>query len=254
MIKAEQISFSYLNSPPVLDNVSFTAQKGQITALIGTNGTGKTTLLRAVCGLLPCEGNVSIDGASLSQFKNSGRISYLEQDNSCSAELTVFEVVLLGRMKHLGFRVGPEDTEAVSQVIDLMNIAQYADRNIYELSGGQRQLVFIAQALVREPQVLALDEPTSALDLHHQFRLMKLLRELTIQNGYTTVMSIHHLDMVLNFADQVVILDRGQVYAQGPPQDLLSADMMEEIYQVSAETYCDKQGGNHIIPISAIEF
>ena len=121
-----------------------------------------------------------------------------------------------------------------------------------ELSGGQRQLVFMAQALVKEPKILILDEPTSALDLHKQFDLLTLLKNLTRENDFTTLVTLHHLDLAAMFADEIIVLKEGTVYAQGAPKDIFTEAMMEDVYRVKTKIYMDDNGLPHVIPLEAI--
>ena len=179
MLRVENLSFSY-GTECILKEVCFRAEPGKITVLIGTNGAGKTTLLNCLTHRLKCRGKIVLDEQDLSGLsfeKRSERISYLEQSTMCDAALNVFEVILLGRISRLGLRISKEDLNAVNQVMKLLHLENLAGRNISELSGGQRQMVFIAQALVREPKLFILDEPVSALDLNHQFHLMDFLKQ-----------------------------------------------------------------------------
>ena len=121
-----------------------------------------------------------------------------------------------------------------------------------ELSGGQRQLVFMAQALVKEPKILILDEPTSALDLHKQFDLLTLLKNLTQENDFTTLAKVHHRELAAMFADEIIVLKEGTVYAQGAPKDIFTEAMMEDVYRVKTKIYIDDNGLPHVIPLEAI--
>lgn len=181
MIEVHNLTFGYSSTEDgqILKGVDFVAQTGKLTALIGTNGAGKSTLLKTIMGILKGKGEIFVNGKSVSEYSNkdfSSTVSYLSQDNDCRVNLTVFEVVMLGRMGSMSFRVKDEDIQATQEVLERLNLQRFASRNIMELSGGQRQLVFMAQALVKEPKILILDEPTSALDLHKQFDLLTLLK------------------------------------------------------------------------------
>ena len=145
-----------------------------------------------------------------------------------------------------------EDYRAAGDVLRRLNMQELASGSIMALSGGQRQLVFIAQTLVKEPSVLLLDEPTSALDLHKQFNLLTLLKELTQEHGFTTLVTLHHLDLAAKFADEIIVLKNGEVYAQGVPQEIFTERMMETVYRVKTKVYVDEHNVPHVIPLEAI--
>ena len=159
---------------------------------------------------------------------------------------------MLGRMGSMSFRVKEEDIRATEDVLKRLNMQELASRSIMALSGGQRQLVFIAQTLVKEPSILLLDEPTSALDLHKQFNLLTLLKELTQEHGFTTLVTLHHLDLAAKFADEIIVLKNGEVYAQGVPREIFTERMMETVYRVKTKVYVDEHNVPHVIPLEAI--
>ena len=256
MVDVRDLSFQYgKTAPKILDGVSFCAASGKMTALIGANGAGKSTLLKNVAGLLKGGGEIVIDGRGLAAWPReelARRISYLAQGGESHAVLNVFEVVLLGRMHSLSFRVSDADTAAVERILERLGIAHLASRNIGALSGGQRQLAFIAQALAKGPDILLLDEPTSALDLHRQFELLTLLQALTAERQFTTVMTLHHLDLAARFADEIVVLSEGHIYAHGTPADVFTERMLRDVYRVRAKIYVDDDGARHVITSGAV--
>lgn len=209
---------------------------GQITALLGPNAAGKSTLFRRIVGQLKGPGVVTIDGRNpedLSQL-DPARPCYLPQDTAANAVLTVFEAVLLAGKQGGAWRVSDAEADRVSETLDLLEIADLAARHLSELSGGQRQLVGLAQALVRRPRILLLDEPTSALDLQRQIEVLDLLRWLADERGTCIVLAIHDLNQALRFADQVVVLGAGRVIASGAPKAVLTPALLSEAYGVQA--------------------
>lgn len=255
MIEIHNLSFSY-GSESVLKDVSFSAKPGETTVIIGANGAGKTTLLKCIAGLQKSCGDILLhgeNGREISREKLSKTLGFLDQNNICEASLSVFEVILLGRLQTLSFRVNRQDVDSVTAVMNLLNIGQFSDRNISELSGGQRQLVFIAQTLVKNPEILILDEPTSALDLHHQFKLLEFLKKITAESSYTTLITLHHLDIAAKYADHIVVINDGCVYQEGTPNEVFTEKMLRDVYKVDAEVYTDSQGKKHVIPVGFIE-
>ena len=255
MLKVQDLEFSY-GKTKILDNITFTASPGEMTVVLGANGSGKTTMLQCINRLNKYNGHVEFDEkdiTSLTHEKYHDMMSYLDQNLACDAQLTVFEVVLLGRLTRLGFKVAKEDTDCVENILSLMGIEQFSQRGISELSGGQRQLVFIAQALVKNPKLLVMDEPTSALDLNKQFHLLDFLRQETHKNNYTTLLTLHHLDMAAKYADKLVIINDNKVYAEGTPAEVFTPKMLEDVYRVSSEVYVDSNDDVHLIALSSTD-
>lgn len=249
MLKVEHLSFGYRDNP-VLKDVSFTAGPGLVTAIVGINGTGKSTLLRCVSGLEAGKGNVYFFGndcSNMTQKERMSYLSYLDQGTDCFVDLTVFEVVLLGRLERLSFGVKSEDIDAVNDILQKMKLSALSERKLSELSGGQRQMVFIAQTLAKEPRILIMDEPTSALDLNKQFGLMDFLKEITSEMNYITLITLHQLDIAMQYADQVIVLNDGLVFGSGTPEQVMIPEMLESVFHVRAEKYVDREGGQHLI-------
>ncbi|NLW64760.1 MAG: ABC transporter ATP-binding protein [Clostridiales bacterium] len=254
MIEVKNLSFRY-EKDPIIEDISFCARPGEITAVVGANGAGKTTLLKCIAGLEKGTGTVNIcgkDTGKLSRSKISKLLSYLDQSTDCSAELNVYEVILLGRLQQLSFKVSDEDIERVDEVMEMMSLTQFADRRISELSGGQRQLVFIAQTLIKNPQILILDEPTSALDLNHQFKIMEFLKSVTKEKHYTTLLTLHHLDIAAKYADHVVVINDRKVYTEDSPDKVFTEKMLRDVYEVNAEIYVDSMNDKHIVALGSV--
>lgn len=225
-----------------VDGVSLAAQAGEVLALVGPNGSGKSSLLRAAAGLLRCAGSVRCEG----------RIGFLPQDSGARAALTVMETVLLGRIRALGLRVPAAEVARATAALERLGIADLALRLVPELSGGQRQLVFLAQMLASDPAVLLLDEPTSALDMRNQLALLALLRSLAKQAGLLVVVVLHDLNAAARFADRLLVMSEGRLVADGPPASVLQAPLLAEVYRVEAETGLTLAGLPYVLPVAAL--
>lgn len=251
MIHIQNYSFSY-DKTAILKNFNLKAETGQITVIIGPNGAGKSTLLKSATGLLKGQGSVQVDGqeiTTLPQQERAKNISYLPQDLSCDAALTVFEIVLLGMVGRLGTRIDDKDIERTHEVLETFGIEKFAQRNIGALSGGQRQMVFVAQALVKNPKVLVFDEPTSSLDLCRQYELMERLKRITRENQLTTLLTLHHLDLVAQYADQVIVVYNQGLHICGTVGEVLKEDMFRDVFNLKTEVFIDKRGVVRVLPI-----
>lgn len=246
IVSVKDLGYSY-GKTPIIDHVNFEARPGEITTVIGANGAGKTTMLKCIAGLFHHRGTVEFDGESMNFQKSAEFISYMEQNTDCDIELNVFEIVLLGMVGSLSYSVDKETIAKVEGILSEMGLMKFADRKIGELSGGQRQLVFIAQALVKDPKVLILDEPTSALDLYHQFGLISFIKKVTKERGCTTIMTLHHLDVALKYSDQVVVVNSGGLYQVGPSEEVFTEKMLFDVYSVFSKFEVDDKGVKHLI-------
>ncbi|MDO5030856.1 MAG: ABC transporter ATP-binding protein [Corynebacterium sp.] len=235
-LSARGLSFSY-DGHHVLHNVDVgPLPTGSVTALVGPNGAGKSTLLRCLAGLENCSGQVRAE-----------RSLYLPQDPPPLSSLTVYESVLLARQQSFsGFsalRVGSTVRAEVQATIEQLGLVALSSRLMSQLSGGQRQLVSFAQAVVRRPRVLLLDEPTSALDLHNQLTLLEQVRKCARELPCAVVMSLHDLGQAARFCEHVVILTNGQVRDAGSPAEVINEDMLRDVYQVQGEVLPTSDGG-----------
>ena len=255
MLEIKNLSFGY-SKENVFSDISFIAKPGEITAVVGANGAGKSTLLKCISGLEKATGEVEIYGENkkhMPRLKQAEIISFLNQNMDCDAELNVYEVILLGRVQKLSFKVSDEDRAKVEEIMDLLNITRFAGRKINELSGGQRQMVFIAQTLIKDPKILILDEPTSALDLNKQFNLMELMKKIVKERNLITLVTLHHLDMAMRYADRVVVIGDGGLYDCGTPTDVMTNKMFRDIYKIDSEIYTDERGNAHLIAFGPTE-
>ncbi|MEU9284335.1 ABC transporter ATP-binding protein [Streptomyces sp. NPDC048275] len=218
----------------ILDGVGLTPAPGAMTGLLGPNGSGKSTLLRLLCGVLaPASGVVTLDGRPLAELRRKDiarRVAVVEQQADTQVELSVAEVVRLGRVPHRRAWIPPTpaDEDAVRSALDRTGLADRPDQPWHTLSGGERQRVQIARALAQEPRELLLDEPTNHLDLQHQLDVLDLVSALPV----TSVVALHDLNLAAMYCDQVVVLGRGRVVAAGTPGDVLTEELIAEVYGV----------------------
>jgi len=202
---------------------------GEVTAVIGPNAAGKSSLFRRIAGLLDGPGDIAIDGVP---EQGASRVCYMPQDTSVNTVLTVYESVLLARKQGTDPRVRDADLEAVDEILGSLRIESIAFKGLSELSGGQRQLVSLAQTLVRDPEILLLDEPTSALDLHRQVEVLALIQALARERQICVVLAIHDLNQVLRVADRVMVIDSGTMVRCGPAEAVITPELLREIYRV----------------------
>jgi iron complex transport system ATP-binding protein len=241
MLRAERVGFGYRADRPVLREVSLEARAGRTTVLLGPNGSGKSTLLKVMLGLLtPTAGAVTLEGKALRAYSArelARAVAYLPQSPAHEAGQTVGEVVRAGRTPYLrAFGLESEaDVAAVRETAGVLQLEELMGRPMEELSGGQRQRAFLGRALAQEPRVLLLDEPNTFLDLQHQAQLWQLLRKLAREKGLAILAASHDLNLSAAFADELVLLDRGEVAARGTADEVMNAALLSRVYGVAME-------------------
>lgn len=252
-LNIEQLNFSYKPGVPVLNISQVKVPSGGVTALIGPNAAGKSTFMKCIAGLLKHHGTIKYEEKNLHHIPSRERtkiFSYLPQDTSFKAMLTVFEAVLLGNLHALSWRVDQKDLVGVRKIMDELGIFDLAPRYLNELSGGQKQLVSIAQSVIRNPEVLLLDEPISSLDLHHQLEIMDYIKKIT-HSERTTIVALHDLNLAVKYADYVVVFKDGAVYAAGKPEKIITEEMIRVVYDVHAHVK-NVDGVLQVLPLRAI--
>ena len=234
-LEVHDLTFAY-GARPILRGAGFAPlKKGHLTALIGPNASGKSTLFRAIAGLLNAQGKVTLgetDLATLSPKARLSRVCFMPQFFAANAALTVFDVVMMAQKNLSGWRVTSSDTEAVARALHEAQIGHLAEAYISELSGGQAQMVSVAQALIRKSDVYLFDEPTSALDLNHQLRVLGQIRDAIATRKAIGVVALHDLNLAARFADHLILLRHGEVLAEGPPDDVLRMPEIAQTYGV----------------------
>ena len=243
---------------PALDEVSFGVSGGELVAVVGPNGSGKTTLLRTLLGLTrPQSGVVRLDDRDIGTWTRralAGVIGALPQREEPAFPLTVREVVLMGRWARLGptAAITADDEAAIAGALARCDVTGFEDRGIETLSGGEWQRVRVARALTAMPRLLLLDEPTAALDIGHEMALFALLRQL-VGDGLGVLVITHHLNLAARYADRLVLLDRGRVVADGPPNAVLRANLVSAVFEWPVAVVPWSDGTSQVVPLKRNE-
>ncbi|SKB09398.1 ABC transporter ATP-binding protein [Aeromicrobium choanae] len=250
-LQARGLSAGY-DGRPVLADLDVAIPDGCFTVLVGPNASGKSTLLRALARMLvPTSGEVLLDGRPIGEYgsKEVARIlGLLPQTPVAPSGLEVVDLVGRGRFPHQTWlrQWTREDERAVDEALARAGVSDLRDRSIDELSGGQRQRVWIAMALAQQTSMLLLDEPTTYLDLSHQLEVLDLCRSLQ-QDGSTVVAVLHDLNLAFRYADHLVVLSGGRIVAQGPPTEVVTAELVEDVFDVPCRLLPDPETGTPMI-------
>ncbi|MDY0152309.1 MAG: ABC transporter ATP-binding protein [Candidatus Cloacimonas sp.] len=248
MIELHKVSCGY-GEKLILNGLSLALKPGSFYALLGPNGAGKSTLLYTMMGYLkPTEGSVKVFGKELSTTKRSyaaRKIAYVPQESSQEFDHSVAETVLMGRYPYLGLMQAHSDYDhqAVDKVLELLNLSELKERWLSKLSGGEKQRVFIARALVQETPYILLDESLSQLDINHQIEIMKLLRKINTEHGKTILLVSHNLNLAANYADKLIFLKDGSLVAEGAPEELITTATLNALFGVNLEIIPNPHSG-----------
>ncbi len=235
-LSVEDLRFSY-GAAEVLHGMSFTIQEGDLLCLLGPNGSGKTTLFKCLLGLFkPGQGVVRIGGEDISHFSPAQlarKMAYIPQAHNPSFNYRVLDAVLMGRTAYLknGQAPGAKDEKIALEALEKLHILSLKDKGYAHLSGGERQLVLIARAIAQQSPILVMDEPTSSLDYGNQITVLSEVKKLA-QEGYIVIMSSHNPDHAFLYANQVLLMKKGQVVTMGDPYQVVDSQLLETIYGV----------------------
>ncbi|ADO44056.1 ABC transporter ATP-binding protein [Ketogulonicigenium vulgare] len=251
-LQAEDIRLTR-GSNIVLDGLTTRIPQGAFTAIVGPNGCGKSTLLLTLSRILaPSHGQVVLDGKAIARMPArdlARQIGLMPQTSTAPDGMTVAELVACGRFPHQGplRQWSPKDEQAVRRALNATGLTDLATRHVNELSGGQRQRVWVALVLAQETPHVLLDEPTSFLDITHQMELMILLERLNQHNGQTVVAVLHDLNQACRFATHMIAMRKGRIIAEGRPADVVTRQMVADVYGLDALIISDPVSGTPMI-------
>ena len=258
MLRAEGVSFGYEGGFS-LQEATVAVSPGSLTGLLGPNGCGKTTLLRLLCGVLrPQNGRVLLgdrDIESMARRDLARHVAVVPQETHPAFDYSVLEMVLMGRHPHLGaFQLeGPADLEIARTALAATGTAHLALRNYMTLSGGEKQRVIIASALAQATELLLLDEPTASLDLGYQLEIAALLARLNREQNVTMVLATHDLNLAASLCDRLVVMRDGRVLTHGATRDVLTGDMVRQLYDVDADVAFHPRAGHlTVVPVKRL--
>ncbi|MCO6186811.1 ABC transporter ATP-binding protein [Rhizobium sp. L1K21] len=229
-LSLENLGARYGGETVVADVTTGLLKGGELTAIIGPNAAGKSTLFKRIAGLLKGPGTVTLSDS----VKGENAICYMPQDTGANAVLTVYESILLASRQNAAWKVKDDDLRMIDRILHDLNITPLAFRDLGELSGGQRQLVSIAQALVRKPEILLMDEPTSALDMHRQLEVLQFMKRLAARDGMGVLIAIHDLNHALRYCENTMVIEAGRLIASGPSNEVITAELLRSVYRVDA--------------------
>jgi len=258
-LSADALTLAY-DGKPVVTDLSVEILDGRITAIVGPNACGKSTLLRGLARLMkPRGGAVYLDGRSISSYPTrevAVRLGLLPQSPAAPEGLTVEDLVGRGRYPHQGWlrQWSADDERAVERALTLTDLVELRHRPVDELSGGQRQRAWVALAVAQEAELMLLDEPTTFLDLAHEIEVLDLLHDLNRIEGRTIVLVIHDLNLAARYADQMIVMSQGQIRAIGGPSVVISEPLLRDVFGVECRVISDPiTGSSLVIPISRSE-
>lgn len=243
MLTLNNVSAGY-NGVDVVKNISLNVKINENLSIIGPNGCGKTTLLKAIANILPFTGDIEIDGKSVKKMKHreiSLKMALLSQTSGIYFSYSVFDTVMMGRYLHIkdGFLGLPseEDKAYVMSCLETVNLVDEKDKEITKLSGGQLQRVFLARTLAQEPQIILLDEPTNHLDLKYQIELIEYLKKWASENNRVIIGVLHDINLAMRLSDNLMVMKNGKVQAYGEAGEIVTDELLKEVYEIDVAQY-----------------
>jgi len=256
MIDIKNLTFSY-GDRNVLNDISFRVENGEILGILGPNGSGKTTLINVINGYLKKDGGeILIKNKKIEKYsrKELARImGVVPQDMIPAFDFTVYDIVSMGRYPHLGIidPISDRDEMLIFEALKKTGLYELKDKSIREISGGERQRVFIARAIAQDPEIILLDEPTSNLDIRFQIEILEIIEKMR-EEGKTVLMSMHDVNLAIRYCTKLALISEGRIYAIGEPDDVISEESIEKVYGISGRII--RNGGNRIAYILPEKF
>jgi iron complex transport system ATP-binding protein len=243
MLALKNVSAGY-GGIDVVKNISLNVNSDENLAVIGPNSCGKTTLLKAVAGILPFKGDIEINGKSVRKMKHreiARKIAMLSQTSGMYFSYSVFDTVMMGRYLHIKDRLlglpSEDDKKHVMRCLEAVSLTGEKDREITSLSGGQLQRVFLARTLAQEPEIILLDEPTNHLDLKYQIELIEYLRKWAADNGRVIIGVLHDINLAMRLSGNIMVMKDGEIQACGKTKDVITDSLLEKVYEVDVARY-----------------
>ena len=249
-LKVDGLWFWYKEGSPVLSDINFEVERGKTLFVLGPNGTGKTTLLKCLCGIKkPTKGFVSLDGKRIDSMRvheRAKKIGYVPQGNFDMFGTEAIDIIMMGKTAGLGRKMTADERDSVFETVEKIGLGHLAYKRINEMSGGERQYVFIARAIVQEPEIIVFDEPTAALDIKNQFEAMEFINSAAKKKNIGVVVSVHDISLAALFADEVMLLKSSRICDIGKPCEAITEKNIRTVYGIDVHVE-EKYGGIQIM-------
>lgn len=259
VLKIKDLVVSY-GDKKIINGFDLSVYRGEFVGIIGPNGTGKSTLIKAITGIIDSKkGSISVKGEkhkNLSKRQLAKLLAVVPQEFNIEYAFSNFDIVMMGRNPHIDRKnkLGKKDFQIVKEAMTLTNTWRFKDSLFNELSGGERQRVIVARAIAQQSSIILLDEPTSHLDIHHQLEIMELIYGLKEKRKITVVAVLHDINMAARFSDRLILLNKGQIIAQGSPDEVIREENLSKVYRMEMIVRNNKiLGKKEIIPLRAIK-
>lgn len=242
LLKVKNLCCGY-DGNDVIHNISFNINRGENISIIGPNGCGKSTILKALANLIEYRGEIKLDGVEIKKIKRkelAKKVALMSQNSEIYFSYTVFETVALGRYAHIDgifSSLSNEDKDIVLKCIESVGLLEEKDKLINELSGGQLQRVYLARAFAQEPDILLLDEPTNHLDLKCQIEILDYINKWTKENNKTVIGVLHDLNLVQMFSKDVILVKEGEIYSSGKAREILNSSKIKDVYKIDIRKF-----------------